>query len=65
MTMLCALLCSCATSRPPLPVKAEDNTARLLAHPEFTAAARAAPVWTTEALHLITRLETEKANAGR
>lgn len=51
--------------RAPLPVKAQDRTAPLLAHPQFPAAARVAPEFVTTALHTITRLETELANAGR
>jgi hypothetical protein len=53
----------CSTSR--IPLKAEDNTKQLLSHPEFRAAAIAAPNFTKEALLIIVRLETEKANAGR
>jgi hypothetical protein len=51
--------------RAPLPVRAQDRTAPLLAHPQFPAAARSAPDFVSAALQTITRLETELANAGR
>ena len=38
-----------------------DETARLIAHPEFTAAAKAAPNFTKDALRTITQLEYELA----
>lgn len=64
MLLLTLLLIGCRTVAP-LPVAAKDNTARLLAHPEFRAAAQAAPNFTKDAFRTITRLETELANAGR
>lgn len=57
------LLAGCQ-SRSPLPTRAGDNTSALLAHPQFGAAAQAAPDFTKQALRTITRLETELANAG-
>lgn len=51
-------------ARSSLPIKAEDNTARLLLHPQFQRAAAAAPDFVREALRTITRLEKEKADAG-
>lgn len=36
-----------------------NNSDRLIAHPQFRDAARAAPVWTSEALKTINRLEAE------
>ncbi len=36
-----------------------DNAQRLINHPEFSAAAKAAPNWTREALDTISRLEFE------
>lgn len=47
-----------------VPVRAEDNTLRLMQHPEYPRAAYAAPAFVTEAFNTITRLEREKANAG-
>ena len=68
-TLLLALalaLSGCATgARTALPTRAEDNTAPLLAHPQFKAAAVAAPEFVSAALQTITRLETEKANGNR
>ncbi len=58
------LLAGCATARAPLPVTAQDNTAPILADPEFPAMARAAPNLTKQVLRTITRLETQLANAG-
>lgn len=52
--------CSALPAR--LPTTAEDNTARLLQHPQFQEAARAAPDFVKDCLATITRLETEKAN---
>lgn len=54
-----------SSARPaPLPVAIEDNTARLIKHPQFPLAARAAPDFTTEALATIRRLQKDLANAG-
>jgi starvation-inducible outer membrane lipoprotein len=68
-TLLLALalaLSGCATgARSPLPVKSEDNTARLLAHPQFGRAAAVAPDFVNAALQTVTRLETDKANGNR
>lgn len=61
---LLALGCQTSARRAPLPVKAEDNTAKLMQHPQFPAAARAAPEFLNEVFQTITRLEREKANAG-
>ena len=36
-----------------------DNGKRLIEHPEFEAAAQAAPNWTQEALDIIAELESE------
>jgi len=36
-----------------------DNGKRLIEHPEFAAAAQAAPNWTQEALDIIAALESE------
>jgi len=47
-----ALLSGCATVR-------LNNSDRLIAHPQFRDAARAAPVWTSDALKTINRLEAE------
>lgn len=67
LTLLSVLVQGCQTSarRAPLPVSAEDNTARLIASQDFAAAARAAPAWVDDALKTITRLEKDLANAGR
>jgi hypothetical protein len=46
-------------------VSAEDNTARLAAHPQFIAAAQAAPAFVTETFSTITRLERQAANRTR
>jgi len=62
-TLLWMLLAGCQ-SHSPLPIRAGDNTAALLAHPQFNAAAQAAPDFTKQALRTITRLETELGNAG-
>jgi hypothetical protein len=43
-------------------VTAEDNTARLSAHPQFIAAAQAAPAFVAETFSTITRLERQAAN---
>ena len=64
MTLLLTLLAGCQTpSRVVAP--AGDNSRALLEHPEFHAAAQAAPSFTKQALRTITRLETDLANAGR
>ena len=54
------LLTGCCTPR--LPVTAQDNTAAILADPEFPAMARAAPTLTKKVLRKITELETSAAN---
>ena len=41
---------------------AEDNTARLARHPQFQAAAQAAPAFVLDTFEVITRLERDKAN---
>jgi hypothetical protein len=68
-TLLLALaaltLGGCATSARSLPVKSDDNSARLLAHPQFGRAAAVAPDFVNAALQTITRLETDKANGNR
>jgi hypothetical protein len=43
-------------------VTAEDNTARLARHPQFQAAAQAAPAFVLHTFEVITRLERDKAN---
>ena len=63
LLMLAALtLAGCATSARSLPVKSDDNSARLLAHPQFGRAAAVAPDFVNAALQTVTRLETEAAN---
>ncbi len=52
----------CATGARSLPVKSDDNTAKLLEHPQFGRAAAAAPDFVNAALQTVTRLETELAN---
>ena len=64
--LLLPFLTACATFAPrALPVSAEDNTARLSAHPQFIAAAQAAPAFVTETFSTITRLERQAANRTR
>ena len=58
---LSSTACSSLPHRP-LPVTAEDNTARLSAHPQFIAAAQAAPAFVAETFSTITRLERQAAN---
>lgn len=67
MLLLTLLLASCQSSarNVPLPVTAEDNTAELVKHPQFKAAAQAAPDFVKATFHTIHRLEKDKANAGR
>ena len=48
------LLSGCGLLHPRL-----DNGKRLIEHPEFEAAAQAAPNWTQEALDVIAELESE------
>lgn len=48
----------------PLPVAVKDETAELLSHPQFKAAAVAAPEWTGAALAKIRQLAKQKADAG-
>ena len=57
MTLLLTGCCG-----PRLPVTAQDNTAAILADPEFPAMARAAPSLTKRVLRIITTLETDNAN---
>ncbi len=65
-TLLLMLLVGCATQPKQLiPSTAQDNTKILLSHPEFSAAAQAAPNFVKESFRTITRLETELANAGK
>lgn len=59
--LLSSTACSSLPLRP-LPVTAEDNTARLASHPQFIAAASAAPAFVTETFSTITRLERQAAN---
>ena len=64
--LLLPLLPGCASFAPrALPVSAEDNTARLAAHPQFPAAASAAPAFVAETFETITRLERQHANRTR
>lgn len=66
LALALAMLSGCATAaRSALPVRAQDNTAALLHHPQFNRAAAVAPDFVSAALQTITRLETEKANGGR
>ena len=51
--------------RSPMPIKAQDNTKRLAAHPQYQRAVWAAPEWVGAAEETIVRLEKELANAGR
>ncbi len=63
--MLPWLLAGCQSpGHGPLPVAAQDNSAAILANPEFPAMARAAPNLTKQVLRTITRLETQLANRG-
>lgn len=64
--LLLPLLTACTSFAPrALPVSAEDNTARLAAHPQFSAAASAAPAFVAETFATITRLERQHANRTR
>lgn len=56
------LLVGCASSPRPLPEHAQDNTAAIIADPEFPAMAKAAPNLTKRVLRTITDLETREAN---
>lgn len=58
---LSSTACSTLPHRP-LPVTAEDNTARLARHPQFQAAAQAAPAFVLDTFDVITRLERQHAN---
>lgn len=65
LLLLMLLLSGCQSSAGlarSLPTTPEDNTAELIADPQFKAAAQAAPEWVKKALATITRLETEKAD---
>jgi len=53
MSLLLALATSCATPR------TLNNVDRLIARPDFNAAAQAAPDWVRDALYTITDLEYE------
>lgn len=55
---LCLFLAACTAP----PVR-EDNTARFIAHPEFRAAAKAAPHLMSDVLTTTTRLESELQKA--
>lgn len=60
---LTMLLLGCQSApRVALPSSAEDNTTLLVKHPQFQAAAAAAPDFVKETFHLIHRLEKDKAN---
>jgi hypothetical protein len=59
--LLSSTACSSLPLRP-LPVTAEDNTARLARHPQFQAAASAAPAFVLDTFEVITRLERQHAN---
>lgn len=52
VSSFCVFGVGCATA----PVRL-DNAARLMARPDFSAAAQACPAWAAEALHTINRLE--------
>lgn len=63
--LLLLLASGCSTSAPgvrSVPVTAEDNTARLMQHPQFQRAAQAAPEFVTATFETITRLERDLAN---
>ena len=61
--LLLPFLPACTSFAPrALPVSAEDNTARLSRHPQFTTAAAAAPAFVLETFDTITRLERQAAN---
>lgn len=57
-----SLISGCAAIRPPSSLDSErDATLALIHHPEFQAAAKAAPHWVSDALHQITAYEAELA----
>lgn len=63
MLLLTLFLVGCAgPGARPLPTKAEDSTASIIADPEFPAMAKAAPSLTKRVLRRITDLETREAN---
>lgn len=64
MLLLMLLLQSCQSSAQSarLPVSPEDSTAQLQMHPQFQAAAQAAPEFTKACFHRIHELEEYKAN---
>lgn len=59
--LICLLLAGCTTPRP-AGVTA-GNVDRLLAHPQFRAAAVAAPAFTADALNTVAQLEHDLALA--
>jgi len=61
--MLLLPLAGCQSSQPrPLPAPMQDNVTPLLNHPQFKAAARAAPEFTEAALETVIRLSADAAN---
>lgn len=61
--LLLLLAAGCqATAPKPLPAPIRDNVTPLLHHPQFGAAARAAPDFTRSALETVIRLSAEAAN---
>lgn len=54
-------LAGCVTPTPPPGPQGRDATLGLIRHPEFGAAATAAPQWVDEALRIITTYEAELA----
>lgn len=64
MLLLSLLLVGCQTRRVVIPVKPQDNTARLAKHPEFAAAAKAGPRFVLDCFDTITRLEDQLAAKG-
>lgn len=65
--MLCVMLLllpsGCPTPpQPRQPMAMQDNVQRLLQHPQFKAAAQAAPEFTKEALDTIINLSLDRAN---
>lgn len=63
--MLPLAACHSFVSHAPLPITAQrTETDKLKLHPQFKAAAQAAPDFVKEAFHTINRLETDVANGG-
>lgn len=56
--------CQSSARVAPMPVAVRDETAELLQHPQFKAAAIAAPEFTAAALAKIRQLAKDKAQAG-